>query len=435
MAYFKVKGGKKLHGSIAVSSGKNGTVAILCASLMVRGGSVVLKDVDRVTEVLRLLQLFEGIGVKHTWTDNTTLRISIPKKLQIENIDKKLCASMRISLLFLGALAKFEKRYKIYKTGGCNLGKRTVTPHLFALEKYGVSVTSHASYYDVTNKPLKAAHVVMYESGDTTTENAIMGAVLAKGVTTIKMASANYMVQDLCHFLVAAGAKITGIGTTTVTITGVTNLHSVKEYCVTPDPIDAMAFISLAITTNSTLTITGCPIEFLELELEKLLVMGQKFTLNNKRKAKNNKTDLVDIHITPSKLTAPTDKIYGRPFPGLNLDNLPFFIPIATKAKGKTLIHDWAFENRALYGLEFQKLGAKTMLLDVHRLLVEGPTALTGNEIICVPAIRPSMTLLVAAIAAKGESILRNIYPIERAYINLVPRLQAIGVDIQRIEE
>ena len=145
MAYFKVKGGKKLHGSIAVSSGKNGTVAILCASLMVRGGSVVLKDVDRVTEVLRLLQLFEGIGVKHTWTDNTTLRISIPKKLQIENIDKKLCASMRISLLFLGALAKFEKRYKIYKTGGCNLGKRTVTPHLFALEKYGVSVTSHAS--------------------------------------------------------------------------------------------------------------------------------------------------------------------------------------------------------------------------------------------------------------------------------------------------
>ena len=157
--------------------------------------------------------------------------------------------------------------------------------------------------------------------------------------------------------------------------------------------------------------------------------------MENKRKAKNNKTDLVDIKITPSKLTASADKIYGRPFPGLNLDNLPFFIPIATKAKGKTLIHDWAFENRALYGLEFQKLGAKTMLLDIHRLLVEGPTTLVGNELICVPAIRPSMALLVAVIAAKGESTLRNIYPIERAYINLVPRLQAIGVDIQRIEE
>ncbi|MBH41672.1 MAG: UDP-N-acetylglucosamine 1-carboxyvinyltransferase [Candidatus Magasanikbacteria bacterium] len=435
MAYFTVKGGKKLHGSIAVSSGKNGTIAILCASLMVRGGFVVLKDVDRVTEVLRLLQLFEGIGVIHKWLNNTTLHVEIPQRLNIENIDKKLCASMRISLLFLGALAKFEKQYKIYKTGGCHLGKRSVAPHLFALEKYGVSATSHDSYYEVKNRPLKAAHVVMYESGDTTTENAIMGAVLAKGVTTIKMASANYMVQDLCHFLVAAGAKISGIGTTTLTITGVTNLHSVEEYCVTPDPIDAMAFISLAITTNSSLTITGCPIEFLELELEKLRVMGQKFTLKNKRKAKNNKTNLVDIKITPSKLTASADKIYGRPFPGLNLDNLPFFIPIATKAKGKTLIHDWAFENRALYGLEFQKLGAKTMLLDIHRLLVEGPTTLVGNELICVPAIRPSMALLVAVIAAKGESTLRNIYPIERAYINLVPRLQAIGVDIQRIED
>ena len=139
------------------------------------------------------------------------------------------------------------------------------------------------------------------------------------------------------------------------------------------------------------MTVRNCPMEFLELELEKLRVMGQKFTLINKRKSKSGFFAVADVVIEPSILKALPDKIYGRPFPGLNIDSLPLFVPIATQAKGQTLVHDWPYENRAVYSLEFQKLGANVILMDPHRLLVQGPTKLMGNEVVCPPAIRPGM--------------------------------------------
>ena len=201
-----------------------------------------------------------------------------------------------------------------------------------------------------------------------------------------------------------------------------------------PDPIEAMAFVSLGITTKSGLTIKNCPIEFLELELEKLRIAGQKYSLHNKRKSKNKKFDIVDIKLVPSDLNALPDKVYGRPFPGLNVDNLPFFVPILTQAKGRSLVHDWVYENRAVYYLELQKLGAKVTLLDPHRMFVEGKTRLHPNEIICPPGIRPAMVILIAMLAAKGKSILRNIYPVERGHENLAKRLEKIGARIERTE-
>jgi len=351
-------------------------------------------------------------------------------KLQMENMDKKATEITRSSLMLLGALAAREKEFKIYKSGGCRLGERTVKPHLFALEQFGVSVESKNKYYDVRNKPLKSADIVMYESGDTPTENAIMAAVLAPGVTTIKFASSNYMVQDLCYFLQEAGAKIEGIGSTTLKITGVKKLNSVRKYHIIPDPIEAMTFISLAVTTKSEMTIKNCPLDFLELELEKLRVMGQKMQIKNKRKSKNGKFDIVDIKFSPSELIALPDKIYGRPFPGLNIDNLPLFVPILTQAKGRTLVHDWVYENRAIYFLDFQKLGANLTLLDPHRVFVEGPSKLKGNELMCPPAIRPAVALLVAMIAASGKSVMRNSYTIERGYEDLAGRLSMVGANI-----
>jgi UDP-N-acetylglucosamine 1-carboxyvinyltransferase len=389
---------------------------------------------SQVDEVIKLVKLFETIGVKCRWEGENYLEIDASGRLQMDKIDKKLCSAMRISLLFFGALAAREKSYKVYKSGGCKLGARSVRPHTLALEKFGVDVESKSEYYEVQNAPLKAAYVVMYESGDTTTENAVMAAVLAPGYTTIKMASANYQIQDLCHFLIKAGAKIKGVGTTTLQIEGVKELKAVKNYEIIPDPVDAMAWIALALTTHSAITVKNCALEFLELELEKLRVMGQKFRLINLRKQGTGKFDVADIVLEPSKLIALPDKVYGRPFPGLNIDNLPFFVPISTQAKGKTMVHDWAYENRALYGLEFQKLGANVMLMDPHRLLVEGPAKLVGGEAVCPPAIRPGMAILIAMIAAKGNSILRNVSPIERAYEHLIDRLRGLGVKIDRFE-
>jgi len=296
-------------------------------------------------------------------------------------------------------------------------------------------VTSQTNFYAVSSTGLHSAEIVMYESGDTTTENAIMASVLAPGKSVIKMASANYMVQDLCYFLNKAGAKITGIGTTTLNITGVTSLKSVKNYPVMPDPIVAMTYLSVGITTGSNITVKNCPLEFLELELCKLEVMGQKFTIKNKRLSKNGKFDIVDIEVFPSKLTALPDKIYGRPFPGLNIDSLPLFVPILTQAHGRTLVHDWAYENRAVYYLELQKLGADVTLLDPHRVWVEGPTKFKANELMAPAALRPAVNVLICMLAATGKSILRNIYMIDRGYENIYENLNKVGADIKLINE
>jgi UDP-N-acetylglucosamine 1-carboxyvinyltransferase len=433
MSTLVIAGGKSLRGSIAVGPAKNSAVAILCASLMVRG-EVLLRRVPRIQEVERILEILKSIGVRMSWQDEHTLLLDTSAPLAPDRIDKKACMQVRSSLLLLGALAAREKEYKLYKSGGCKLGERTVRPHLFALRKLGVDAESLSAYYRVKNNLHAGGRIVMYESGDTPTENAVMAAALAGGATTIAFASANYMVQDLCYFLRAAGAKIDGIGTTTLSIAGVPRLAKRVEYGIMPDPIEAMTFVSLGITTHSRLTVTNCPIDFLELELEKLSVMGQKFALLNERLSDNRAFRIVDIRLEPSALSALPDKLYGRPFPGLNIDHVPLFVPILTQAKGRSLIHDWIYENRAVYYLELAKLGAKVTLLDPHRMFVEGKTPLRGNELMCPAAIRPATAVLIAMLAAKGTSVLHGTYTIERGHEQLVERLRAIGASIEQRE-
>jgi UDP-N-acetylglucosamine 1-carboxyvinyltransferase len=434
MSYLIINGGKKLKGEIENQSAKNSAVAILCASVMLKG-KTTLSDIPQIEEVNRIIELLQSIGVKTRWIRDDALEIDASGNLKLDKIDINASEKTRASIFLWGALSKRVKSYKIPKAGGCHLGERTVRPHWYALEKLGVKVESTDCYYIVKNSLLHGAYIVMYESGDTTTENVIMAAVQAKGKTTVKMASANYQVQDLCYFLIKAGAKIKGVGTTTLEIEGVENLKPVDNYPIMPDPIVAMTFISVAITTGSNLTIKNCPLEFLELELCKLDVMGQKYKIKNERLSKNGYFKIVDIEIIKSAIKALPDKIYGRPFPGLNIDNLPLFIPILTQAQGRTLVHDWAFENRAVYALELQKLGAKITLLDSHRLWVEGLTKFSPNELMCPPALRPAVNVLICMLGAEGKSILRNTYVIDRGYENLYMVLNAAGADIKIVKE
>jgi UDP-N-acetylglucosamine 1-carboxyvinyltransferase len=274
----------------------------------------------------------------------------------------------------------------------------------------------------------------MYESGDTATENALMAAARIPGTTTIKYASANYMGQDLCFYLEKLGVKVEGIGTTTLVVHGKPVIDAPVTYHVSEDPTEAMLFLSLAATTNSAITIKRCPIDFLELELLKLEKMGFKFQLSKSYKANNGHTNLVDIKTMPSKLNALEMKIYGRPYPGLNIDHLPFFVPISTQAKGQTLIHDWIYENRAIYYTELIKLGAEMVLADPHRIYINGPTKLRPAEIVCPPALRPAVIILIAMLAAPGTSILRNVYSINRGYEDLAARLQTLGARIELLK-
>ncbi|MCG2697968.1 UDP-N-acetylglucosamine 1-carboxyvinyltransferase [Candidatus Parcubacteria bacterium] len=433
MANFIINGGKKLKGTIKTNSAKNSAVAILCATPMIKGRTV-LTDVPVIEEVKRIIEILSSIGLKIEWTGSHKLEIINNGKINISKINKESFIKTRSALLLIGSLSSVLKNFSLPKAGGCRLGKRTVNPYIIALGHLGIKVQETNNAYIIAKGKTKGAEFTMYEASDTATENTIMAAVLTPGITTINLAASNYMVQDLCCFLRKAGAKIEGIGSNKLKITGVKKLKPVKNYPIMPDPIEAMAFISIAITTKSELKITGCPIDFLRLELEKLRVMGQNFQISKTYKSKNKYFDLVDIKIIPSKLYALADKIHPQPYPGLNIDNLPLFIPILTQARGETLVHDWVYENRAIYYVELNKLGANVTLHDPHRATVKGPTKLSPAEIICPPALRPSINLLICMLAAKGKSILRNSYSIDRGYENIVGRLCSLGADIERID-
>ncbi|MFH1178139.1 MAG: UDP-N-acetylglucosamine 1-carboxyvinyltransferase [bacterium] len=426
---FVVDGGKKLSGTVITSRSKNGAVALLAASLLNRGVTT-LEHVPKIEEVNRLIEVLRSIGVSVEWS-NTSVTIIPPKKISLDSIDRIAATKTRSILMFIGPLLHHFNSFELPQSGGCTLGLRSVRPHLMALEKFGVSIKTRSENYCITHKGLHAAEIILYESSDTATINAILAAACIPGPSVIKYASANYQVQEVCGFLRVLGISVDGIGSTTLTINGIANINVDVSYSVAEDPTDAMFFIAAAIVTGSAVTIAAIPIEFLEVELLLLEKMGLKFTLSKQRMSENGITKLVNLHLTPCTLTAFPEKIHARPYPGLNIDNLPFFAVIATQAKGTTLIHDWVYEKRAIYYTELDRLGATTILHDPHRISIEGPTTLKAAEVICPPALRPATIILVAMLAAKGHSILRNVYSINRGYEDIVLRLQQLGASIE----
>jgi UDP-N-acetylglucosamine 1-carboxyvinyltransferase len=262
-----------------------------------------------------------------------------------------------------------------------------------------------------------------------------MAAARHDGQTIIRNASPNYMVQDLCFYLCAVGVSIDGIGTTTLTVQGRPTINADVTYAPSEDPIEAMSLVAAAIVTESEITVCRVPIEFMEIELALLEEMGFNYERSPEYLAENGRTRLVDITTHPSVLHSPIDKIHPMPFPGLNIDNLPFFAVIAATAQGQTMLHDWVYENRAIYLTELNKLGASVTLLDPHRVLIEGPTRWRGTELICPPALRPAVVILLAMLAAKGTSVLRSVYVINRGYEDLAARLNALGAQIETFRD
>lgn len=427
---FVVEGGNPLSGSIETNCSKNGAVALLAGSLLNKG-TTILRNVPKIEEVNRLIEVLRSIGVSVEWQDRN-LVITPPENLSLDMIDKAAATRTRSILMFIGPLLRHFNTFELPQSGGCNFGTRTVRPHLWALERFGVAIEALADRFVISHDGLAPATIVLEESSDTATENALFAAAAIPGTSVIKYASANYQVQEVCGFLKALGVGIEGIGTTTLTVTGLADINTDVTYAVAEDPIDAMFFLAAGIVTKSSLTIRRAPIEFLELELGVLEKMGLNFTVTDAGISENGITKLADISIEPSELTAFPEKIHARPYPGLNIDNLPFFAVIATKATGTTLIHDWTFEKRAIYYTELDRLGADTTLMDPHRIQINGPSHLRGAELVAPPALRPATILLIGMLAAEGRSILRNVYTINRGYEDLVPRLQSIGARIEQ---
>jgi UDP-N-acetylglucosamine 1-carboxyvinyltransferase len=407
----------------------------MCASLLNRG-TTVIKNTPKIEEVNRIIEVLESIGVKIVW-NGPDLHITPPEKFAMKDVAYDSAAKTRSIIMMVGSLIHRMQKFDLPQASGCRLGSRTIQPYVYALEKLGVNIETTSKYYSVTHTGLKKnREIVMYEAGDTVTEAVLMASALIPGTTTIKFASANYQVQDVCFYLELLGVKIDGIGTSTMIVHGVTpdKAGGVKrdvEYFLSEDPIEAMSLLAIAIVTKSSITIERCPIDFLELELLKLEKMGFKYKILKRYKANNGKTNLVDILTLPSKLTALNEKIHAQPYPGINMDNLPFFAIIGTQAEGQTFIHDWVYEERAIYYKELDKMRAETILADPHRFYVTGPTKLKATEIVCPPALRPSVIIMIGMLAAEGTSVLRNVYNINRGYEDLAARLNKLGAKIE----
>jgi UDP-N-acetylglucosamine 1-carboxyvinyltransferase len=435
--HLRVAGGRQLSGSIDVKSSKNAGVALLCASLLNKGRTT-LRKVARIEEVNRLLEVLNSIGVRTTWlNDAGDLEIVPPEHLNLAGMDAEAARRTRSIIMFLGPLLHREDTFALPYAGGCDLGTRTVEPHMSALRPFGLEIKATAGeYHAVVNRAITPGKpIVLTERGDTVTENAIMAAARHDGVTVIRNASSNYMVQDLCFYLDLLGVKIDGVGSTTLTVHGRPEIDVDVDYAPSEDPIEAMSLLTAAIVTGSEITIRRAPVEFLEIELALLEEMGLDYSRSDEYLAENGRTRLVDLTTRPSTLHAPIDKIHPMPFPGLNIDNLPFFAVIAATATGQTLIHDWVYENRAIYLTDLNKLGGRVKLLDPHRVMVEGPTHFSGAEIMCPPALRPAVVTLIAMMAAKGTSVLRSVYVINRGYEDLATRLNSLGAQIETFRD
>ena len=435
--HLRVDGPTTLSGSIDVKTSKNAGVALLCASLLNRGRTT-LRKVARIEEVNRLLEVLNSLGVATRWIgDDNDLEIIPPAELNLAAIDETAARRTRSVIMFLGPLLHRYDEFDLPYAGGCNLGERTVEPHMSALRPFGLDVkATDGRYHAMVNRTIEPLRpIVLTERGDSVTENALMAAALRPATTVIRNASSNYMVQDLCFYLQKLGVTVEGIGTTTLRVTGLEVINVDVDYSPSEDPIEAMSLLTAAIVTKSSITIRRAPIEFLELELAILEEMGFVYTSSEEYVAANGRTRLVDITTHPSSLRAPLDKIHPMPFPGLNIDNLPFFAAIAAVDDGQTLLHDWVYENRAIYFTELNKLGAQVKLLDPHRVLVDGPTHWSGAEIVCPPALRPAVVILICMLAAKGSSVLRSTYVIHRGYEDLAERLNQLGANIETFRD
>ncbi|HVO86687.1 MAG TPA: UDP-N-acetylglucosamine 1-carboxyvinyltransferase [Candidatus Binatia bacterium] len=434
----RIEGGHELRGEIEVKTSKNAAVAILCASLLNKG-TTRLKRVARIEEVNRIIEVLTSIGVHVRWLPGNDLEIRPPAKLDLKSMDKEAARKTRIVIMLAGALMHDYKEFKIPYAGGCELGRRTIIPHIYALEEFGTHIEAHSGHYEINvNRRQPSLPVIMYEMSDVATENVLLAAARFEGETIIKDASANYMVQDLCFFLQKLGVRIDGIGSPTLRIRGVKSIKKNVTYALSEDPLEAITFISAAVTTNSQITIKRAPYEFIDLELSKLYHMGLKFKVSELYKADNGQTELADITIYKhnGKLRAPEEKLHALPGGvGINIDNLPYFVPMVAVARGRTLIHDWVYEDRALMFTEMKKLGVDLELADPHRVFINGPTRWRAADIVAPSGLRPAVLLLIGMLAADGTSMLRNIYTINRGYEDLAERLNSLGAHITIVNE
>lgn len=423
---FIVEGGRPLSGSIRPTGNKNAALPIVCAALLA-DEPVTLENVPRIRDIESLLGLVRAAGASAEWTGENTVRIHA-KEVRGDTLPADLCARIRASILLAAPLLARCGEVTLAPPGGDVIGRRRLDTHVLALEALGAT-HEFGERIVFRAKRLRGADIFLDEPSVTGTENAIMAAVAATGSTVLRNAASEPHVQDLCQMLVALGAQIEGIGSNVLTIEGGKRLHG-GSFRIGPDHIEVASFLGLAAVTRSRLVIEDAGVKHLRstrLGFERLgvrtEVSGDSLIVPAEQELR-----------IQSDLGGAVPKLEDQPWPAFPADVMSIAIVTATQCEGIILIHEKMFESRLFFVDKLVGMGARIVLCDPHRALVSGPTQLRGAEVES-PDIRAGMAMLIAALCAKGTSVINNIGQIERGYERIDQRLNALGASITRVEK
>lgn len=432
-----IHGGHRLSGTVTTNGSKNSTLAILSASLLTLE-PILLANVPRISDVEDMVSILQSIGCQAAWEEDSILRLQRPLTLDVEALDVQAAKRTRAVVLLIAGLAQDHAAFDVPHPGGCSLGDRSLDPHIDVLDQFGLQVCQKADGLRVLRADVGNTETTttLVESGDTVTENAILAAVARRqGCVRICNASCNYMVQDLCSFLLKMdGVIIEGIGSSQLTIHRCeSKMQSPITYSILEDPIEAFLLIAAAVVTRGSLRIVRVPIAFIALELRLLQKMGLNLQQGPQYASASEVTMLCDLEIFAEDhaLKAPKLKIHPNIYPfGINVDNLPAFGPIAAVSEGRTLLHDWMYEERASYYSLLRDFGVDVEFVDAHRAYVGGPAELAAANCRLPPALRPASMVLLAALASPGVSCLDGVDVLSRGYEDMVRRLRSVQARI-----
>jgi len=429
MAKFIIQGGNPLNGEVKPSGNKNAALPLLAACLLT-DEPVILHNVPNIMDVHIMRALLESLSVRIDALDNHTWRVHAAEICPAD-LDPDLCRKIRASILLAGPMVARSGEMQLPPPGGDVIGRRRVDTHILALTALGAEVEYNKldRMFSFRAERLHGADILLDEASVTATENAIMAAVTATGSTILRNAASEPHIQELCHFLIALGAKIDGIGSNTLHIQGAEKLHG-GEFTIGPDYLEVVSFIGAAVVTGGQIRIKNAGTKYLDMIRIVLRRLGVVWETENN-----------DI-VIPAEQTLTVEPDLGdaipvisvMPWPAFPTDLMSIAIVLATQSRGSVLFHDWMYPSRMFFIDKLVGMGAQIVLCDPHRCIVQGPTKLVGEKMES-PDIRAGMSLVLAALAADGQSTIRNIEQIDRGYERVDEKLQALGAKIERVTD
>jgi len=426
MEKFIIEGGLPLKGEVTPSGNKNAALPLVAACLL-SDEPVTLRNVPQIRDVMDMRRLLESLGATFEDLDRNTWRIT-SADISASHLDLELCRRIRASILLAGPLVARVGTVRLPPPGGDIIGRRRLDTHILALRSLGAEV-NYDRIFELRADKLHGADVLLDEASVTATENAIMAAVTARGETVLRNAASEPHVQELCYFLNTLGAQIQDIGSNTLHVHGVEKLHG-GEYTIGPDYREVMSYVGAAAVTRGDIRIRSAGVPYLRMISQVFHRLGVDWSVDG--------DDLLISADQPRTVASDLDgavpEVKTNIWPAFPTDLTSIAITVATQMTGSVLFHDWMFSGRMYFTDKLVGMGARIILCDPYRCLVQGPTPLYAENLES-PDIRAGMALLLAALAAKGESTIRNVGQIERGYERVDEKLRGLGAEIRRVSE